>query len=239
MKKDVKINKKTKYKSEVSDTFYDPIIFKAVKFKKYPIGPANSRVVKYAIFCELDVDHLTGLGFKYSLIEHVEIDKNFSDIVRKFAGYQWPTAVGNIREYSPSPSALSLRIGTADTRTTDGSGEPAQAQLAHVFIRLSTNALWRFTEQSDAGREPFGTLEENTPDYVSDAIRVGRDGTNWDDDVHAGNCTVARFVADSRNLDAGHRIRFNINLDILDVSGRVIPIIIDPDVGYPGGNDGG
>ncbi|WP_367947242.1 hypothetical protein [Sphingopyxis sp. BSNA05] len=30
-----------------------------------------------------------------------------------------------------------------------------------------------------------------------------------------------------------------MNLDVLDGRERVIPIIIDPDVGYPGGNGGG
>lgn len=226
-------------KHKASEDFYNPIVFNAVKFKKYATDTRPARSPDYAIFCELDVDHTSGLGFRYSLLKYVEVDGEFQNHVREFASYQWPKSSDSVREYSPSPSALSLRIGTAKKQELDGEEGVGEARLAHVFIRLCRTVQWRFTEQAAAGKEPFGTLDLFTPHFVSDAIRVASDGTNWDAQSRVGNCTVARFIADSRNIPDGVRIQFNINLDSIDSRGRIIPFIIDPDVGYPGGNGGG
>jgi hypothetical protein len=209
-----------------------PILFDAVALKKSdpPKEP------EYAIFCELDLDVTNSiLGYCYSEITHVDLSNNtqFNNLLQKFAAFKPLGLSTSIQEYRPCPSSLSLSIG--GNQQSGG-----KAELAHVVIRLSSKYRWRFTEQyKDGNRPPFGAASEYTPAVLSDAIRVASDGTTWDDSYHFGSCLVARFIADPRHLGAGERNRFNINLDVLDGRERVIPIIIDPDVGYPGGNGGG
>ena len=72
-------------------------------------------------------------------------------------------------------------------------------------------------------------------------LKTTKVGKYPDKDVR---CRVASFVADT----AGHlgvnppvdHVPFNINLDLrlrrADGKIRLLPIIIDPDVGYPGGH---
>lgn len=112
-----------------------------------------------------------------------------------------------------------------------------------VFVLDKKN--WHFT----AGREPF-EVREDKKKYYSDplcawqeggAIQVKRTTTE------KAQCTVASFIADGRldqqetkdDTDSFHSpFNLYVTLRVKGKQGRVrnLPLVIDPDVGYPGGN---
>lgn len=82
-------------------------------------------------------------------------------------------------------------------------------------------------------------FEDSSPNYYK-LGRMTKDGQAlaWDDDTE--DCIVAYIEADcaTASLDKGGSFvdRFNLYVDIGDQNGTVTPIVIDPDVRYPGGH---
>ena len=74
-------------------------------------------------------------------------------------------------------------------------------------------------------------------DPANGELRIEEEPGDGADDP---DCTVAFFVADVRNQGQNRRVAFNIFVDLAMTRGsrrkRHIPIVVDPDVGYPGGN---
>lgn len=112
-----------------------------------------------------------------------------------------------------------------------------------VFVLDKKN--WNFT----AGREPF-EVRRDKKQYYSDPLCAWLENGNIQvkrATSLTARCTVASFIADSRldQKETGDDTKafhspFNlyVTLHVKGNQGRVrgLPLVIDPDVGYPGGN---
>jgi len=119
-------------------------------------------------------------------------------------------------------------------------------ELTFVAFRLSSRKNnWRFCHTDDpltimagfGARAPFDFMKVGL-----EARRVLPDGSiiasNIDTNARGTDSTVAYFVINGTCLTDkldGERIPFNLHLEFVANDGKFVPIIVDPDVGYPDG----
>lgn len=189
---------------------------------------------KEAIIRELDFDIVNGNLTFFFKRAWGPIDINITaldDILRKVASARYvddmsklPWKENSTKMVQPFGSTLSM----------------SNRYLRHVIYVLS-NKNWCFS----------GDYVPITMDYKLEGsdiyfapLRVLADGTTEDVAKPAKpfRCKVACFVADGAKavLSTGkykypHGINFNVDL-IDDANGTIMPLVIDPDIRYPGGN---
>lgn len=122
--------------------------------------------------------------------------------------------------------------------------EPFESRLslgnkryAYVIYRLSQNKNWQFCR--DFAPITLGRKAYNSKRYF-EARRYDRDGSISkveDGEPAADNSIVAYFIADNENYGnyLGHSINLHVDL-LYRGTRRRLPIVIDPDIRYPGGS---
>ena len=186
---------------------------------------------KLALFCDLHLDIKGGqFSLKYESFGQIEIDssqatKTFEYYLKRFAegwhpneGQQPKPGNGNRK------SELSIRV----------------EEWVYIAIRLSSKKdNWRYCHEDD----PF-TVGQGGESILFEPRRVAPDGSIIGKYESALESKAAYFIVDGASIKtavdsdpsvAGVAIPFNIHLELVDRNGKFIPIIIDPDVGYPDG----
>ncbi|MFQ5346694.1 MAG: nucleotide synthetase [Rhodothalassiaceae bacterium] len=118
------------------------------------------------------------------------------------------------------------------------------AGLSYVVFRLDRGWNWQF-----AARGPVLTIEQGRTAYFREARRVDDNGATTDRNnrQEIDGAMAAYFIAHGRKArrDSGakdsYSHEFNLHVEFLerDTGGTVVsrlPVIIDPDIRYPGGN---
>jgi hypothetical protein len=190
------------------------MIFNAEPFK----NRTDTSPPTLAIFLELDIkikNKKVKLNYDYfGIADLTDKGNNFADMVEKFANGESVGKEIQVIEFKPCKNDLAVRIG-ADNR----------AQLSYVAIRLDPKRVKGLSfAQQNGVFVPFAAQTGMSPKYLSDAVPVGED------------CLAAYFIADGIALERdGVYAEFSINIDTTDKQGRVITLIVDPEIGYPGG----
>jgi hypothetical protein len=190
------------------------MIFNAEPFEKR----TDTSPPTLAIFLELDIkitNKKVKLNYDYFSIADLTVKgSNFADMVEKFANGESVGKEIEVKEFEPCKNDLAVRIG-ADNH----------AQLSYVAIRLDPKRIKGLSfAQQNGVFVPFAAQPGMSPKYLSDAVPVGKD------------CLAAYFIADGIALERdGVHAEFSINIDITDKKGRLITLIVDPELGYPDG----
>lgn len=202
---------------------------------------------QYAMFCDIDLK-MNGAGTKFELkymgmawVKLTDIDndaeKVFNKTVLNFANGRQPPNLKNFNPNAghPNKSDLSVCID----------------ELAFVAIRLE----WKNQQQAQH-RKNWLISRYGPPITVSG--RTGTHGRAWEAArvntsggvgggvvKYDGNdatkhipCDVAYFIyePDKRDAQQQRYMDFNIHIEVSGSGSTFVPIIIDPDVGWPGGN---
>lgn len=189
-------------------------------FNAGPLASKEGLNPTLAIFLELDIkinkNNKIKIKYDYFGVADLTDSKNsFDDMVAKFAAGDSVGKEIEPQEFEPCNNDLALRVGAN-----------SKAQLSYVAIRLDPKRIkgLSFAKQNGAFA-PFAAAPGMSPKYLCNATPVGVD------------CLAAYFVADGAALASDEVIaEFSINIDIADNKGRIITLIVDPDIGYPGGN---
>jgi hypothetical protein len=166
------------------------------------------------------------------------IDVSYSAIANYTLGSQEPIEnIVNIVAANPNPTELTWRIPPALT-TPCPSRLSLRNAVASYFVFVLEAGNYRFA----ADQHPF-RVEGGKSDYHYEARCVWKEGINY---KHGRKAPVGKtskvgyFIAfsDTDLSDSGGQTftsSFNLYLD-LDYATGSVPISVDPDVGYPGGN---
>lgn len=131
---------------------------------------------------------------------------------------------------------------------TDGSADSAQetpldlnihGDPAYVVLRLDPSLNWRF----DSDEAAVSLKDNSVADHYGELRHVLADGTIQTEP--ATGCRLVYFAAKPPALgpDGSYRHGFNFHIEIVQNSTSatggesILPIIIDPDVGHPGGSE--
>lgn len=188
--------------------------------------PAEMRpggiTITHAIFCELEF-HITNgrseIGYRRAILDEVgNYPQPIEDTIGKFANHSFDPNWKAPIPRDPRRSDMSLNAGDAN----DNSGI-----VAYIVVRLQKNQKnMRFTDSYS----PFSVPLRTPDDRAFEARRVSDSG--------------AYFIVNSSKFAAGsiagkqREMQFNIHLEIIQKKGQTemyVPIIVDPDVGFPGG----
>lgn len=109
----------------------------------------------------------------------------------------------------------------------------------YVVFKL-TGKNWQFSYNED----PFSVaLQSTVPEIYFSPRKVDQQGNILARGTDQDNCKIAYFIADGAvayDVDPQYVDPFNLHLDVMDTDSAGqpsrIPIIIDPDVRYPGGS---
>ena len=206
---------------------------------------SDTEIPTIAIFVDVEIK-ITGNGKKIEIIyrdnkygrEKLRTDDpelHFRELLASYA--------------SGNDSAPRKKIDRPPGRKYRSSLSLRLEELVYVAFRVSSkHDNWRFCHLDDPFTVQSGYGADATDDsnkIAFDAKRVLTDGTVVPDTyntVEEGTVSrVAYFIVDGHKLKVHHEgksIPFNIHLDIVSTENnidRFIPIIIDPDVGYPDG----
>lgn len=169
-----------------------------------------------------------------------EISMKFEGGIKFFykdPGLAQPLPAGGIAEVvaglvAPPPGGLAnLGELTEDTPLDLNIHGPS----SYVVLRLDSDLNWRFDSN-----EPAVSLKDAAVGNHYGGLRhVLADGT-VQEDPQAG-CRLVYFVAQPPALPANgsYRHGFNFHVELIQVDNNasgILPIIIDPDVGHPGGS---
>lgn len=224
----------------------------AVIMSRNPVelNPCDAVIPVQALYCEIEIkqtggeieliscgsamvryDELPALGYSFkTLADH------FATRPNKFPNWEKPDKHPN---RTPFRSSMSLGVGKkAKAGEVDNDTDKTPADTL-VVIRLSDNLNWQFSRDG----APFSAGKVEAPRNQPICGWERHDGA----DV-AGygreDCFTASFKVVAGYIDrpsTGGRLDapFNIHVEFLSKKDDTfIPVILDPDVGYPGGTGG-
>jgi hypothetical protein len=188
--------------------------------------PRTSSIVPdYAIVCEVEYK-LDGnrLVFQYKGLGKCAVTTAdpIAAIVKRLATSPWRPPGFGAKTPDKRRSSLSLN----------------NKKKAYIIFVLDASLAWQFSREAPCFTlfaDPEGILKQ----HYSAPTAVDRQGNLIGPIAGASGARVAYFVADGekshnaqlpRNAD-----RFNIHVDLNEDAVAYIPIVIDPDVGHPGG----
>lgn len=193
-----------------------------------------------AIFLELEIDIKSkkfDISYFGNQIGQADLSEaahasEFEAMVKEFADGKTPGNWSTIQRKHDYKSLLSIGL----------------KKWTYLAFRLtSSKSNWRFRHLGEPLTVQTG-FGEHAPVELSRVAYFGRrvmpDGSIIEKDVDTrklgDHCRVAFFVIDGSKLFTtllGQRVPFNFHLEVFDESDplKFIPIIIDPDVGYPDG----
>lgn len=213
---------------------------------------------KEAIFCELKIrmiDDELILGYRRSL----KIDLGQTDPAAVFNALLIAFATDNLRNNPTIPGMPTIRNLPKHWKRQPHV-QPFSCDLSldindlcYVVIMLPREKNWQFARIDSPITVPIQPITHPAATPVAwEARLVNDDGITETPGVPAqgGNPAVVKqgfrtayFIVDGRYVAApsmGTRkeMPFNLHIEVLSSNGTYIPIIIDPDVGYPGGSNG-
>lgn len=178
-------------------------------------------------------------------IREVDIDIRNNKIDAKYSKANYEVDLSDVGGLSD----LLVRLSRGQVHLNDDATpkRPYKSQLSlqnekycYVILILS-GKNWQFSHD----KHPFSIgLESTDPPAYYEPRKVDGNGVVLDRDGVKDGCRIAYFIADGPAANSGtpgvYEDPFNLHLELIDrdSEGRPsrVPIIIDPDVRYPGGS---
>lgn len=188
------------------------------ELEEVPNPPSQSS----ALICEVDF-RVQGnrLVFEYSGMARVDLGQiDFHEVLEELAA-------GTFQDFSP-PRGTRRRSRLSIDFPED----------SYLVMLLKRDKDWQFSRQGPLFTVGDPSGEAGTHPRLVNPRAVGTDGVEIGPRTDGAACQLAYCIG-FRGPD-GTEERFNLHVDIneedsVDEQGRYIPIVIDPDVGHPGG----
>lgn len=212
-----------------------PLIARFKPMEDYPDLPDYKVIYLIDVDLGLTVGGGAGLSIKLGdngLRRRIKGNETLAEAVADVVGgtgdpKKFTKRHGNAQPHSPKPTSMSFRCN----------------DQCFIIFRLPSNGNLRFTSSWDA----LSRDVDPKADFFTHPRRISDDGQIYrEDPLNRGqNYLHAMFAYDGTAATAGGNSvdaigRFNLHVDVVEDPGMPdsprLPIIIDPDVRYPGGN---
>ncbi len=213
---------------EAIKAFFRKLFFNGhALFPEEPIRGVWPGAVKKGLIYELDVFADAGsirIGYSGACSSTVADEQSFRDILKGVVKGSYPA------NWTTPPNPR--------RPLTDSDLSIYTNEICYIAFVLNHKKKkhWRYTLVGD----PIKKWRES-PNNYSNLKRMDRNGNVLPGHRPQSKCIAAYFVADgasSSNGVSSYEHYFNLHVDILHKNnGTYVPIVIDPDVRYPGGNE--
>lgn len=201
--------------------------------------PESALIVRISLAALPSGDPASPSAIQLKILGWLELDltghESFEDQIRNYIAQpdsRAPLSPHDIRRYpstaSTKPTKMSLR----------------NQKLRHIVYHLDDELAWRFARNFDPfTQEP---LYEGSNVFLNPRL-IKADGTIAKVGEHLKDCRFATFIFDPtsalvpKDFNIKYFVaRFNMQVELLhkpnEIDGPRIPIILDPDVRWPGGD---
>lgn len=130
--------------------------------------------------------------------------------------------------------------GTIQCKKIDTGLSINNDKKSFIAFALNPEKNWSYIEETKNHEDVIKKFINSSKNY-GDVRKMDRNGVVVKEDNPQNDTVIAYFTADGEAASkyGDYEDYFNLYTVIKDNDGALIPIVIDPDVRYPGGNDGG